>query len=174
LSRSREFASANLLALVTYAALGGVIFLFVAFLQITLGYTALQAGAATLPITALLLTLSTPSGANAQRIGPRIPLTIGAVLAGAGLLDHDQQRRPEPIRYGHSASTTGTPAVPQATLPGGRHPACHVPEFPAQFPPADGRGAVTVANGTHHAPAHKPRNTRVRPPALPALITLIA
>ena len=44
LFRSRQFASANLLALVTYAALGGVIFLFVAFLQITLGYTALQAG----------------------------------------------------------------------------------------------------------------------------------
>jgi len=60
--------------------------LFVAFLQITLGYTALQAGAATLPITLLLLTLSTPSGAIAQRIGPRIPLTIGAVLTGAGLL----------------------------------------------------------------------------------------
>ena len=86
LFRSRQFASANLLALVTYAALGGVIFLFVAFLQITLGYSALQAGAATLPITILLLTLSTPSGAIAQRIGPRIPLTIGAVLAGAGLL----------------------------------------------------------------------------------------
>jgi MFS family permease len=86
LFRSRQFASANVLALVTYAALGGVIFLFVAFLQVTLGYTALQAGAATLPITLLLLVLSTPSGAIAQRIGPRIPLTIGAVLAGAGLL----------------------------------------------------------------------------------------
>jgi MFS family permease len=55
-------------------------------LQIRLGYTAVQAGAATLPITLLLLTLSTPSGAIAQRIGPRIPLTAGAVLAGAGLL----------------------------------------------------------------------------------------
>jgi EmrB/QacA subfamily drug resistance transporter len=86
LFRSRQFASAMGLALVTYAALGGVIFLFVAFLQITLGYSALQAGAATLPITILLLTLSTPSGAVAQRIGPRIPLTAGAVLTGAGLL----------------------------------------------------------------------------------------
>jgi MFS family permease len=63
-----------------------VIFLFVAFLQVSLGYSAVQAGAATLPITVLLLTLSTPSGAIAQRIGPRIPLTIGAALAGAGLL----------------------------------------------------------------------------------------
>jgi EmrB/QacA subfamily drug resistance transporter len=86
LFRSRQFASANLLALVAYAALGGVIFLFVAFLQVTLGYSAVEAGAATLPITLLLLTLSSPSGAIAQRIGPRIPLTIGAALAGAGLL----------------------------------------------------------------------------------------
>ena len=46
----------------TYAALGGVIFLFVAFLQISLGYTALQAGAATLPITILLLIGSRPRG----------------------------------------------------------------------------------------------------------------
>jgi hypothetical protein len=86
LFRSRHFASANLLALVTYAALGGVIFLFVAFLQTALGYSALRAGAATLPITLLLLALSTPSGAITQRIGPRIPLTIGAVLAGAAAL----------------------------------------------------------------------------------------
>ncbi|MGH8573170.1 MAG: DHA2 family efflux MFS transporter permease subunit, partial [Gammaproteobacteria bacterium] len=84
--RSRQFASANLLALLTYVALGGVGFLFVAFLQATLGYTALEAGAATLPITFLLLLLSAPSGALAQRIGPRIPLTIGALLTGAGML----------------------------------------------------------------------------------------
>jgi len=86
LFRSRQFASATVLALVTYAALGGVIFLFVAFLQIALGYTALQAGVATLPVTVLMLVLSAPSGALAGRIGPRIPLTAGAVLTGAGLL----------------------------------------------------------------------------------------
>jgi EmrB/QacA subfamily drug resistance transporter len=84
--RSRQFASATVLALVTYAALGGVIFLFVAFLQVTLGYSPLQAGAATLPITIMLLILSGPSGTIAGRIGPRIPLTAGAVLTGAGLL----------------------------------------------------------------------------------------
>ncbi len=83
---SRQFASANLVALLTYAALGGVIFLFVAFLQATLGYSALQAGAATLPITFILLTLSVPSGALAQRIGPRIPLAVGALLTSIGLL----------------------------------------------------------------------------------------
>ncbi len=84
LFRSRQFASAMVLALVAYAALGGVIFLFVAFLQVTLGYSALQAGAATLPITIMLLILSSPSGTIAGRIGPRIPLTAGAVLPAPG------------------------------------------------------------------------------------------
>ncbi|HEY1518167.1 MAG TPA: MFS transporter [Solirubrobacteraceae bacterium] len=83
---SQQFASANLVALLSYAALGGVMLLFVAFLQATLGYTALQAGAATLPITLVLMALSVPSGALAQRIGPRIPLTLGSFLTGAGLL----------------------------------------------------------------------------------------
>ena len=98
--RSRQFASAIVLALVTYTALGGVIFLFVAFLQITLGYSALQAGAATLPVTLLLLILSGPSGAIAGRIGPRIPLTTGAILTGAGLLlmARDPPRRQLPRR----------------------------------------------------------------------------
>ena len=86
LSGSRQFAAATVLALVTYAALGGVIFLFAAFLQVSLGYTALQAGAATLPVTIVLLTGSGPSGAIAQRTGPRIPLTAGAAATGAGLL----------------------------------------------------------------------------------------
>jgi EmrB/QacA subfamily drug resistance transporter len=86
LFRSRQFTAATTLALVTYAALGGVIFLFVAFLQVTLGYTALQAGAATLPITVLMMIGSRPAGVIAQRIGPRIPLTAGAVLTGTGLV----------------------------------------------------------------------------------------
>src|SRR5260370_1350499 len=84
--RPPRCASAPGLALVAYPPLGGVIFFFVAFLQLTPGYRALQAGAATLPVTALMLILSRPSGAIAQRIGPRIPLAIGAVLTGAGLL----------------------------------------------------------------------------------------
>ena len=60
----------------------------------TLGYTAIQAGAATLPITLLLLAFSVPSGALAQRIGPRIPLTLGSLVTGAGLLLMSRESRP--------------------------------------------------------------------------------
>jgi EmrB/QacA subfamily drug resistance transporter len=83
---SATFASANAITFVVYAALGGVFFLFAAHLQTTLGYSALRAGAATLPITVLLLVLSSRSGALAQRIGPRWQLTVGPALLAAGTL----------------------------------------------------------------------------------------
>jgi EmrB/QacA subfamily drug resistance transporter len=83
---SRQFTGANLVTFVVYAALGGVFFLLVVFLQVSLGYTAVAAGAASLPVTALMLVLSPRAGALAQRIGPRVPLTIGSLLIAAGML----------------------------------------------------------------------------------------
>ena len=82
---SGQFAAANVLTLVVYAALGGVFFLLVVQLQTSLGYSALAAGVATLPITGLLLLLSARAGEFAQRIGPRIPLTVGPALLAAGM-----------------------------------------------------------------------------------------
>jgi EmrB/QacA subfamily drug resistance transporter len=83
---SRQFSAANLVTFVVYAALGGVFFLLVAFLQISLGYSPIAAGAASLPVTLLMLLLSARSGALAQRIGARIPLTAGPLVIAAGLL----------------------------------------------------------------------------------------
>ena len=84
--KSRQFSAANLVTFVVYAALGGVFFLLVSFLQISLGYSPIAAGAASLPVTVLMLLLSARSGALAQRIGPRIPLTVGPLVIAAGLL----------------------------------------------------------------------------------------
>lgn len=83
---SGQFTAANVLTLVVYAALGGVFFLLVVQLQTSLGYSALEAGVATLPITGLLLLLSARAGELAQRIGPRIPLTVGPALLAAGMV----------------------------------------------------------------------------------------
>jgi EmrB/QacA subfamily drug resistance transporter len=84
--RSRRFSAANLVTFVVYAALGGVFFLLVSFLQISLGYSPIAAGAASLPVTILMLLLSSRSGALAQRIGARIPLTLGPLIIAAGML----------------------------------------------------------------------------------------
>lgn len=82
----RVFAVANALTFVVYAALGGVFFLLVVFLRQVLGYSGLEAGAATLPITVLMLALSARSGRLASRIGPRLPLTVGPLLLAVGML----------------------------------------------------------------------------------------
>jgi EmrB/QacA subfamily drug resistance transporter len=83
---SPQFTGANLVTFVVYAALGGVFFLLIVFLQISLGYSPIAAGAASLPITALMLLLSARAGALAQRIGPRLPLTFGPILIALGML----------------------------------------------------------------------------------------
>ena len=101
----RQFSAANLVTFVVYAALGGVFFLLVAFLQISMGYSPLAAGAASLPITALMLLFSARSGALAQRIGPRIPLTLGPIIIAAGLLLMTR------INPGDSYLSTVLPAV---------------------------------------------------------------
>ncbi len=83
---SRQFSAANLVTFVVYAALGGVFFLLVAFLQIAAGYSPIAAGAASLPVTLLMLLFSARAGALAQRIGARIPLTVGPLVIALGML----------------------------------------------------------------------------------------
>ncbi len=83
---SRQFSAVNLVTLVVYGAIGGIFFLFAVQLQISAGFSPLQAGAALLPVTLLMLVLSSRSGALAQRIGPRWPMVGGTAVAGAGVL----------------------------------------------------------------------------------------
>jgi EmrB/QacA subfamily drug resistance transporter len=83
---NRQFTAANLVTVVVYAALGGVFFLLVAFLQISMGWSPLAAGAASLPVTVLMLLFSARAGALAQRVGARIPLTAGPLVIAAGML----------------------------------------------------------------------------------------
>lgn len=85
LFRSAQFTGANLVTLAVYAGLGAALFLVIVNLQIGLGYDALEAGLAMLPVTLLMLALSARFGALAQRIGPRIPMTVGPLVVALGL-----------------------------------------------------------------------------------------
>ncbi len=84
--RSRQFTSVNLVTVCVYAAFGGFFFLTSLQLQVVAGYSALGAGLALLPTTAMMLLFSARSGELSERIGPRIPLTLGPLLCAAGLL----------------------------------------------------------------------------------------
>jgi len=83
---SRIFSAANLMTFLVYGALGSVIFLLVLQLQVTSGYTPLEAGLATLPVTIVMLLFSSRAAAVAARIGPRIPMSVGPVVCAAGVL----------------------------------------------------------------------------------------
>jgi EmrB/QacA subfamily drug resistance transporter len=84
--RHRQFSGANLVTLFVWSALAATTFLLVVHLQQDLGYSALEAGASLLPITVLMLTLSTRAAGLAQRAGPRVPMTVGPLLIAAGLV----------------------------------------------------------------------------------------
>jgi len=84
--RSRQFSGANVVTFTVYAALSSVLFLLVVHLQTDLDYSALEAGAALMPITVIMLLFSARAGALAQRIGPRAPMTVGPFVIAGGLL----------------------------------------------------------------------------------------
>jgi EmrB/QacA subfamily drug resistance transporter len=86
LFRDRTFTVVNLGTALLYGAVGLTFFLVAYELEVAAGWSALQAGAALLPTTLLMLLLSERSGALATRIGPRVQLTVGPLLTAAGLL----------------------------------------------------------------------------------------
>jgi EmrB/QacA subfamily drug resistance transporter len=85
LFKVRQFAAANATTFVVYGALGGALFLVPVALQTVAGYTPLASGLALLPVTALMLAFSARSGRLTARIGPRLQMSVGPVVAGAGL-----------------------------------------------------------------------------------------
>jgi EmrB/QacA subfamily drug resistance transporter len=83
---NRTFVVANLLTFVVYAALGGVMMLFVMQLQVSLGYPPTLAGLASLPISVIMLLLSARSGKLAQKYGPRPFLVAGPVVIALAMV----------------------------------------------------------------------------------------
>ncbi len=85
LLRSRQFTGANLTTLAVYTAIGGALFLLALQLQQSMHYSALAAGLAMMPMTIIMLIGSPWAGALGQRAGPRLPMTVGPLIAAVGL-----------------------------------------------------------------------------------------
>jgi EmrB/QacA subfamily drug resistance transporter len=88
LFRIRNFWAGNLATTFVYAALALNGFAVVVFLQETAGFSATLAGLASLPVTVIMIVGSSRVGKWADRVGPRLFMTIGpAIMAvGAALL----------------------------------------------------------------------------------------
>lgn len=82
---NRTFSAVNVATLLIYAALAGASLYLVLDVQQGRGFSAVAGGASLLPVTGTLLIGSPIAGRLADRVGPRVPMTIGPVVAGIGL-----------------------------------------------------------------------------------------
>ena len=86
LFRRRNFSAGNIETFAMYAGLAVLFFFLILFLQQIGGYTPLQSGFATLPVTVVMFVLSRRFGALADRFGPRFFMGGGPLIAACGLL----------------------------------------------------------------------------------------
>lgn len=82
----RNFSVGNLETLSMYAGLAILFFFLVIFLQEVAGYTAFESGLTTLPVTVVMFAVSRRFGALADRLGPRLFMGAGPLVAAAGIL----------------------------------------------------------------------------------------
>jgi EmrB/QacA subfamily drug resistance transporter len=118
LFRVRNFAVANAATLTVYAGLMGAFFFITLYLQQVGGYSPLAAGFATTPVSLMLFFLSPRWGALTARVGPRLPMTVGPIAGGLGLLlmlrvgvspDYLREVLPGLILFGLGLSATVAP-----------------------------------------------------------------
>lgn len=121
--RSRQFSATNAVTFIIYGAVGGALFLVPVVLQEAFGYSPIEAGSALLPVTILMLALSSRSAALSARIGPRLQMTVGPLLIGAGMVlfarlqgtgDYLTQVLPAALVFGLGAAVNTAPLTATA------------------------------------------------------------
>ena len=80
------FSGLNLMTFLLYGAFGAAMLLIPYVLITSGGYSPVQAGLAMLPLPILMTSASPTMGSIAARIGPRIPLTVGPLVVGVGMI----------------------------------------------------------------------------------------
>ena len=85
LFRRRNFTIGNVETFSMYAGLGLLFFFLILYLQQVAGYTAIEAGTTTLPVTLVMFLFSARFGALADRHGPRFFMGVGPLVAAVGL-----------------------------------------------------------------------------------------
>ena len=86
LFRSGTYAGANLVTLLVALAMFGIFFFMSLYMQNILGYSAVQAGAAFLPMTVLIILVAPVAGKTSDRIGSRSLMTAGMILIAVQLV----------------------------------------------------------------------------------------
>ena len=85
LFKSGNFAGSNIMTFGMYGALGGFFFALVIYLQTQLHYSSIKAGLSLIPVTILLVLFSKRIGKLSMKVGPRLFMTAGPLIAAAGI-----------------------------------------------------------------------------------------
>jgi EmrB/QacA subfamily drug resistance transporter len=123
LFRNRTYTGANLTMLLVALAMFGVFFFVSLYMQNVLGYSAVQAGAAFLPMTLLIILVAPMAGRTADRFGSRGLMTVGMTLIALQLALFSQlgadasfwQLLPSLLIGGVGMALTMTPSAAAAT-----------------------------------------------------------
>ena len=123
LFRSGTYTGANLVVLLVALAMFGVFFFVSLYMQNILGYSAVEAGAAFLPMTILIVIVAPIAGRLTDRVGSRWLMTAGMTLLGIQLLYFSQlganasywQLLPAMLIGGFGMACTMTPSAAAAT-----------------------------------------------------------
>jgi EmrB/QacA subfamily drug resistance transporter len=83
---NRALAGGSVSLIVTFAVLMGLFLALIQFLQAVLGYSAIRAAVALLPMAAMMMPLSTVAPQIGKRVGLRAMLSVGSVLIATGLV----------------------------------------------------------------------------------------
>jgi predicted MFS family arabinose efflux permease len=86
LFRNRTYTGANLVVLLVALAMFGVFFFMSLYMQTILGYSAVETGAAFLPMTIVIILVAPIAGKTTDRIGSRGLMTAGMVLIALQLV----------------------------------------------------------------------------------------
>lgn len=127
--KARDFTVANIATVGIYAGLGAGFFFIAIFLQQVGGYSALAAGFALVPVTIIMVTLSSRAGALSEKVGPRWLMGLGPFVAASGFLmwlrvgsdpDYFTEVLPAVVLFGLGLAATVTPLT-ATVLAGAEH-----------------------------------------------------
>jgi EmrB/QacA subfamily drug resistance transporter len=116
--RSRNFSVGNVATFSIYGGLGAATFFVTIYLQQVAGWSAVEAGLSLLPVTLVMWALSSRFGALSDRIGPRLLMGLGPIVAGIGLawmgridadVDYVSELLPGVLAFGLGLAATVAP-----------------------------------------------------------------
>ena len=95
LFKVRSFANLNIITLVIFTAVGGVMFMVPMVLIYSFGYSSAKTGGAVIPSMLAMFVLVPRVGRYVDRVGPRLPLTVGPLISAVACVLFSQTTSPD-------------------------------------------------------------------------------